>query len=36
MCGGIEHFGISERLGGGDKTLMPPVVGVRIFSGTTH
>ena len=35
MRGGVEHFGISERMGGG-KILMPPVVGVRIFSGTTH
>ena len=32
---GVEHFGISEHMGGG-KISMPPVVGVRIFSGTTH
>ena len=33
--GGVEHFGISECMGGG-KISMPPVVGVRIFSGTTQ
>ena len=33
--GGLEHFGISECRGGG-KISMPPKVGVRIFSGTTH
>ena len=32
--GGVEHFGISEHMGG--KISMPPVVGVQIFSGTTH
>ena len=31
----MEHFGISECMGGG-KISMPPMVGVRIFSGTTH
>ena len=37
MCGGVEHFGISEHMGGGGgKIPMPPVVGVWIFSGTTH
>ena len=36
MCGGVEHFGISECMGGGGKISMPPVVGVRIFSGATH
>ena len=37
MCGGggVEHFGISKCMGGG-KISMPPMVGVRIFSGTTH
>ena len=35
---GVEHFGIPERIGGerGGKILMPLVVGVWIFSGTTH
>ena len=33
---GVEHFGISECMGGGGKISMPPVVGVRIFSGTTQ
>ena len=33
--GGVEHFGISECMGGG-KISMPPVVGVWIFSGATH
>ena len=32
---GVEHFGISECMGGG-KILMPPVVGVRIFSTTQY
>ena len=32
----MEHFGISECMGGGGKISMPPVVGVWIFSGTTH
>ena len=31
---GVEHFGISECMGG--KISMPPVVGVQTFSGTTH
>ena len=35
MRRGWEHFGISECMGGG-KISMPPVVGVQIFSGTTH
>ena len=35
MRGGVEHFGISECRGGG-KISMPPVVGVRVFFGTTH
>ena len=34
MRGEVEHFGISECMGG--KISMPPVVGVWIFSGTTH
>ena len=36
MHGGVGHFGISECMGGKGKISMPPVVGVRIFSGTTH
>ena len=37
MRGGVEHFGISKCMGGGGgKISMPPVVGVQIFSGTTH
>ena len=37
VCGGVEHFGISECMGGGGgKISMPPVVGIQIFSGTTH
>ena len=37
MRGGVEHFGISERMHfGGAKISMSPMVGVRIFSGTTQ
>ena len=35
MGGGVEHFGISECMGGG-KISMPLVIGVRIFSETTQ
>ena len=33
--GGLEHFEISKCMGG-DKISMPPMVGVRIFSGTNQ
>ena len=33
--GEVEHFGISECMGGG-KISMPPVLEVWIFSGTTQ
>ena len=36
MRGGVEHFGISERMHMGGKISMAPVVGVPIFSGTTQ
>ena len=36
MRGEVEHFGISERVGGGGKISVPPMVGVQIFSGTTQ
>ena len=36
MCGGGGAFWNFRMHGGGGKISMPPVVGVRIFSGATH